>query len=419
MTNDGENHEIPNDLGDLQSRPIPKSEDMSTKKAKPSNGKPRGARRASTSWRWASIIGFIILGLVVVGIAIACVADWPSQSVRIEKGVDLAARACLGVSSAYAWILYTMDQHYQRLPPLQAFRPSSRREIGSGLGDTYTSLSQALVARNSLYQTPELVRQKRVEAMRFHLPDDSLISEHLQLFLRQSVCVDDDLLKLVHRTTQMANLALRQHHHTHETLRSIQRVQYWGTFEPLRIFLVGTSTQEAHLQTRLQEHVELLQEKIEVVDYATREVLQQFIGLAFTTENIRESSLQDQRRLLAIKEETASHRDWSIRAAMQLFRIPEPEDLAEISRNVRLAQDIHDWTTGVVELLEHLTTHLTHAKIQIASLIEILNTDATVKWGKDNKDHELLEFLAQMSDGFILLEHNAGAWNQIQLSGRI
>ena len=419
MTNDRENHETPNDLEDLQSPAIPKSENNSTKNAKPSSSKARRARQVSTSWRWASIICFIILGLVVVGIAIACVADWQSQSVRIEKGIGLASRACLGVSSAYAWILYTVNQHYQSLPPLQALRPSSRRELGSGLGDTYTSLSQALVARNSLYKAPELVRQKRGEAMRFQLPDDSLISEHLQLFLRQSICVDDDLLKLVHRTTQMATLALRQHHHTQETLRSIQRIQYWGTFEPLRISLVGTSTQEAQLQTRLKEHVELLQEKIVVVDYATREVLQQFIGLTFTTENIRESSLQDQQRLLLIKEETASHRDWAIRAAMQLLRMPEPEDLVEISRNVKLAQNIHNWTTGVVELLEHMTTHLTYAKIQIGSLIDILSTDGTVKWGKDNKDYELLEFLAQISDGFILLENNTAAWNQIQLSGRV
>ena len=415
MTKGGEDHATPNVLEDLQPRAIPKSD----KKAKPSNSKARRARQVSTSWRWASIICFIILGLVIVGIATACAADWPSQSVRIEKGIGLAARACLGVSSAYAWILYTVDQHYQNLPPLQALRPSSRQELGSGLGDTYTSLSQALVARNSLFQAPELVRQKRVEAMRFQLPDDSLIFEHLQLFLRQSFSVDDDLLKLIHRTTQMATLALRQHHQTHETLRSIQRVQYWGTFEPLRISLVGTSTQEAQLQTRLKKHLELLQEKILVVDYTTREVLQEFLGLTFTTENIRESSLQDQRRLLLIKEETASHRDWAVRAAMQLLRIPEPEDLAEISRNVRLAQDIHDWTTGVVELLEQMTTHLTYAKIQVGSLIDILNTDGTVKWGKDNKDHELLEFLAQISEGFVLLENNAAAWNQIQLSGRI
>ena len=202
---------------------------------------------------------------------------------RDAKEHGLASQAYLGVSSAYAWGLYTGGQLYQRLPARQARRPSSREEIGSGLGETYTGHSQALVARNLLHDAPKLIMQKRGEVMRFRLPKDSLIRKHLVLFRRQTVDLDEDMFAMMFRIFQVASLAIKQQSLTRETLSSIQqRDRYWSTFGPfpifewLRIYFVGTSTQEAQLQTRLKDHVELLYEKTVDADTTTEKMLQRF-----------------------------------------------------------------------------------------------------------------------------------------------
>ena len=391
-----------------------------------SRSKAGRGRHASNSWGWASVISFILLLLFIAGIRLVGIADRQSLSVGMQKSIDLASQAWLGAGTASAWMMYTGGQLYQRVPPLQAPRHSSREEIGSGLGETYTGLSQALVARNLLHDAPELLRQKRGQAMRFRLPEDSLISNDLRLFLQLTQDADEDMLEMIFRIYQVATLALRQQSLTQETLGSIQQhVQYWSTFGPfatfewLRIYFTGISTQEAELRTRLKDHVELMYEKIIAADASTHRVLQRFHNLAFTTENIRESCLQEEQRLLSIKGVMASHINWLMRAAMQYGIVPASEEIAKISRNVELADDIHEWSKGIVKLLEHITIHLKYAKVQMGSLMEILRAGGTIKWTEDTKNAEFMEFLAQIAEGFALLMDNSAAWDQLQLSGQI
>lgn len=278
MTRDHRDHPISKVLKDPSSA-LPRSQNASTHNATSSSSKAGRSRHVSNSRGWASIISFILLGLFIAGIGAVCVADLQFPSVGMRKSVGLASQACLGVSSAYAWILYTAGMLYQRLPALQAPRPSSREEIGSRLGEAYTGLSQALVARTLLRGAPELLMQKRGEAMRFRLPEDSLILKDLRLFQQQTFDADDLILFMMLRMHQVSRLALRQQSLTRETLSSIQqRDQYWSTFGPfpifewLRIYSVGTSTQEAQLQTRLQDHVELMYENIIDAEVATHKV---------------------------------------------------------------------------------------------------------------------------------------------------
>ena len=380
---------------------------------------------ASNSWGWASIISFILLLLFIAGVGLVWVADRQSFSVGMQNSVDLASQAWLGACSAPAWMMYAGGQLYQSVPPLQAPRHSSREEIGSALGETYTGLSQALVARDLLHDAPELLREKRGEAMRFRLPEDSLILNDLQLFLQLTQDADDDMLEMIFRIYHVATLALRQQSLTEETLGSIQqRVQYWRTvgpfvnFDGLRIYFMGLSTQEAELRTRLKDHVELMYEKIIAADASTHRVLQRFHHLAFTTENIRESCLSEEQRLLSIKGVTASQINWLMRRAMQYGILPESEEFAQISRNVELADDIHGWSKGIVKLLEHITIHLGYAKVRTGSLMGILRAGGTLMWTEDTKNAELIEFLAQIAEGFALLMGNSAAWRQLQLSGQ-
>ena len=340
--------------------------------------------------------------------------------------MDLASQAWLGAWSASAWMMYTGGQLYQRVPPLQAPRNSSREAIGSALGETYTGLSQALVARNLLHDAPELLIHKRGQAMRFRLPKDSMITNDLVRFLQLTQDADLDLLEAKSRIFSLARVALRQQGLTQETLSSIQQHdQYWSTFGPfatfewLRIYFIGISTQEAELRTRLTDHVELMYEKIIAADNSTHRVLGRFYNLASTTEKIRESCLQEQQRLPSIKGVTASHITWLMRAAMQYGILPESEEIAEISRNVERADDIHEWSKGIVVLLEHITNHLGHAEVQMGSLMEILRAGGTLTWTEDIKNAELMEFLAQLAEGFALLVDNSAAWDQLQLSERI
>lgn len=362
----------------------------------------------------------MISGLVVVAVVLAYVTGCESPSAGILKPCDLVLQAGAGVTSAYIWMMYATQQLYQRLPTLYtAPRHSSREQLGAGLGQTYSHLSEALAASDSLFQAPTLIGEKRAEAMRFQLPEESLTAEPLLLFLRQSVDIDEDLLRLILGIGQMASLALRQQQFTTDTLRAIQRDRYFGTFQILRICFVGISAQESRLRIRLEEHVRLLNEKIIGVDQAARKVLQEYITLTSTTEVIRQSSLQDQQRLLSIKEQTASQLDWIVRTAVQLFGLSEPEDLAKISQNVELAQDIHQWAQNVVDLLQRVTIHLKYAKTNTGSLMEIISKHGTITWDAVDKDREIMEFLAQMSEGVKILEYNTAAWVQLQVDGLI
>ena len=354
-----------------------------------------------------------------------CVADRHCLSVGRQKSIDLAYQAGLGVYSASAWMLYTAGQLYQRSPALQAPRTSSREEIGLRLGETYTGLSQALVQRNLLHDGPELLRQKRGEAMRFRLPDDSLISKDLVLFLQLTADADEDMLNVMFRIYQVSTLALRQQKLTDGTLSSIQqRTEYWSMvgpipiWKPLRVFFMGTSSQEAQLRSRLTDHFGLLYEKITAADASTYKALQRFYKLASTTENIRQSCLEEEQRLLLIKGVTAAHVNWLFRVAMQYNILPESEDIAEISRNVELANNIHEWLEGIIKLLEHITKYLKYAKVQVGSLMEILRAGGTLKWTEDTKNAELMEFLAQIAEGFALLIDNSAAWINYSSPGK-
>ena len=113
----------------------------------------------------------------------------------------------------------------------------------------------------------------------------------------------------------------------------------------------------------------------------------------------------------------AAHFNWIVRAALQWNILPEPEHIAEISANVKRADDIHGWSNGTIKLLEFLTINLKHSQVQRGSLLEILLAGGTLTWNEDNKSAELMEFLAQISEAFALLEDKPSAWDKLQLSG--
>ncbi|KAL8923739.1 MAG: hypothetical protein Q9208_004491 [Pyrenodesmia sp. 3 TL-2023] len=255
--------------------------------------------------------------------------------------------------------------------------------------------------------------------MRFQVPADSHTSLLLQRFLNQSLRVDEDLVILSLRTGQMGTLAFRQHQLTNGTLRSIRSVQYYGWFEWLRIDLLGISTQESALQQRLAEHFRLLSDKITDLDGALRKLLQDTTALASTAGDIRQSSLEDRQRLLSEKGEEASQIDWVVRVLIQVFKLPEPESLAQISRNLELAENILEWSQDVVAGLERMLTHLRHANIYINSLMDIIRGGGTIKWSLEDKDRELIEFLAQTAEGVRLLEDSNAARSQLQRRGHL
>ena len=310
------------------------------------------------------------------------------------------------------------EQLYHYLPNMQtAPRYSARNELGVGLGQTHSNLSQALVATNSLYAAPRLISKRRDEAMRFEVPDGSLILEPLQRFLDQSLNMDEDLFLLIIDTGKLATLALRQQQQTSATVRSVQYADYWGAFEPIRTRFVGVSTQEAHIQRRLVNHLEYLNDKVTAVDYAAHKVLQQYLALTSITDEIRQVSLEDRKRLLKKKEETAAQRHWIMGLSVQMLGLPEPEDMAKISKNVELAEGIHGWSQNVVDWLQQATLHLKRAKVHINSLMKIIRQHGTVKWSPPEKDYELIEFLAQIAEGVTLLGNNTAAWKELQSPG--
>lgn len=362
-----------------------------------------------------------ILVLIVIALTLACATGYESSSAELQGLCNPVFQAGAGVTSVYLWTQYTVQQLYLRLPTLQAApRHSSGEQLGAGLGQIYANLSQALAAGDSLYQAPKLISEKRGEAMSFRLPEGSRTKEYLQLFLQQSVHIDEDLLRLILSLGQVSSLALRQQQLTSDTLHSIQLVEYFGPFQTFRIRVLGISTQESQLQTRLEEHFRFMNEIVTGVDRAARDVLQEYIVLTSTTNDIRQSSIQDREGFLLLKEETASHWNWALRASIHIFGLSEPEDLALITQNIDLAQSIDEWAQGVVDLLQRVVLHLKYAKIDIQSVMETLNKYGTITWDDvADKDRTIQEFLARIAEGQELLTYNRAAWFQLQWGGHI
>ncbi|KAI4285729.1 MAG: hypothetical protein L6R35_004591, partial [Caloplaca aegaea] len=284
-----------------------------------------------------------------------------------------------------------------------------------GLDNTYTSLSEALAVSNLLYEAPTLVSQKRGQVMKFKIPEESLILEPLQRFLDQSVHVDGDLLELILRMGQLSTLALRQNNQTRDVVEDIQRVKYWVAIEQLHILLLGKAVQENLLSDRLQQHIELLSKTTVELDEDASKVLQKFVKLSNTAQAIREACEEDRRRCLKTKGKAAGQRNWLVRALMIKFLpLSEPEDLAQISRNVDLAADIHTWSQNVVTLLEHMTTKIQHTRVHLNLLMKIIQKHGKIKWTSENKHCELEDFRVQVAEGIKLLQASALARLQLQ-----
>lgn len=321
---------------------------------------------------------------------------------------------------AYLAVQAVVEYGAQQLAAISfAPRNSSRQEIGTGLDETYTSLSQVLAAGNALYNSPGLVSQKRAEAMKFIVSEDSPIAEPLQRFLNLSSPLDEDLLRVVLDTLDVAALALKEQKHTEKTMRSLRPISYWNLFERMGICLLGTSTQERVLYHRLAEHIQTLSDAVTQLDERVRKLLQAFIKLEHAAKDISKASFEEQQRLLSMKQEAAAQFDWLIRAAIQLLAVPEPQAMAWISKNIELAQDIHEWSHGVVIWLESMTTQLRYAKVYINRLIEILRKNDTVKWNIQGQEHELEELRAQVTNGISMLQNNTTARLQLQQFGQL
>ena len=382
-------------------------------------GAPR-ARQARKTYCWAILYFGGIFGLIVTALTLSYATGYKSSSVDLQKLYGSIFRAGVGVMSIPLGAYHATQQLIWRLPIMgPAPRHSSGEVLGAGLGDIYFDLSQALAAGNSLYPVPSLISQKRRLATRFRLPEGSLTVEPLSLFLEQSLHIDEALISLMLILGQTASTALRQQQLTGDTLRSIQSVEYFGTFQAFRIRLVGTSTQEAQLQTRLEEHLYRMNETIIDCDQALREVLRQFIVLASTTEIIRHSTIQDRERLLWIKEETASQWFWVVRTSTYMLGLSEPEDLAKISRNIELAHSIYEWAQDIVDVLQRATLHLQCAKTIVGSLMKTLNAFGTVTWDVADKDHKIQEFLDLIWEGQQLLTDNRAAFVKLQFAGHL
>ena len=359
-----------------------------------------------------------IFSLIVVALIFTCATGYEVSSVGLQTWCGPIFQAGAGVMSAYLWGQHATQQLYRRFPTMQpAPRHSSGQILGAGLGDVYSNLSQALAAGDTLFPVPSLISEKRVQAMRFRLPEGSLTAEPLRLFLQQSLHIDEDLIKLMLVLGQTAGTSLRQQQLTVDTLHSIQLVEYFGTFQAFRIRLIGTSTQESQLQTRLEEHLYYMKETIIASDQTLRKVLGHFLVLASTAEIIRNNSIRDRERLLRTKEETVSQQFWVFRASIYILGFPEPEDVAKISQNIELAESIYEWVQDIVDVLQRAMLHLECAKAIVGSLMETVHKFGTVTWDVTDKDRKIQEFLALIAEGEQLLIGNRAAWVKLQFGG--
>ncbi|KAI4131950.1 MAG: hypothetical protein LQ341_006320, partial [Variospora aurantia] len=352
--------------------------------------RPTSGEASPGSWFRVKQVCYWILSLLVVIGMLVYTTTQLSIPVGRQKVVDFVVQATFSLSSAYAAVHSCVSQAAQWLPTTNTDPTnSSRVELGQGLDDTYTSLSEALAASSLLYEAPTLVSQKRGQAMKFKVPEESLILEPLERFLDQSVHADGDLLDLILRMGQLSTLALRQNNQTRDVVKDIQRVQYW-------------------------QHIELLSKATVELDEDASKVLQKFVKLSNTAQAIREACEEDRRRLLRTKGRTAGQRDWLVRALINFLPLNEPEDLAQISRNVDLAADIHTWSQDVVTLLEHMTTKLQHTRVHLNLLMKNIQKHRKIRWTSENKHHELEEFRAQVAEGSKLLQASAIARLQLQ-----
>lgn len=360
----------------------------------------------------------ISLGLALAALFLACGLTDDSQAVILQHISGTMAQSGVHLVSAYLAVQIALEHGAQQLAEISfASRNSSREEIGAGLGETYTSLSQVLAAANILYKDPGLVSEKRNEAMKFNVSRDSPIREPLQRFLNLSSPLDENLLTVVLDSHDLAALGLKQQKLTEKTIRSLDSISYWDVFERAGICLLGTSSQERILYRRLLEHVQALSYAVAELDGKVRSLLQAFIKLEHATREISKASVEEYQRLLSAKQEVAAQFDWLLRAAIQLLVLPEPWALARISKNIEMAQDIHGWSYGVVIWLEHMTTELRHAKLKIHRLMENLRNHNTVKWGFDELDDEMEALRAQWANGTSMLQTNTAARHQLQRFG--
>ena len=292
---------------------------------------------------------------------------------------------------------------------------SSRSELGHGLSNTYFSLAQALATSNMLHKTPRLVSEKRAEAMKFEVPEGSLILTPLQLFLNQSSHVDEHLLTVMLRTGGVSSLALRQQQRTTDLMQSIRKSEFFRGGRSGE-FIWGKLVPEHQLYQRLKEHIELLSQEVTELDRLTRDVMQMFINLATTTGEISKVCSEEKQRLLDVKAVTAGNHNWLSRVVIDVV-LNEPEDLAQITRNIKSAVTIHEWALDVLKGLEQMVTHLRHAVTHLDELVRIIRKHKLVRWKDGDKSEEPSEFLAQIMEGVALLEGNNVARTQLLLTG--
>ncbi len=70
-------------------------------------------------------------------------------------------------------------------------------------------------------------------------------------------------------------------------------------------------------------------------------------------------------------------------------------------------------------MLERVSVYLTSGKVRAGTLMAIMKKSGTIKWSADEKDYEIMEFCAQVSEGVAMLSYNTDAWYQLQIDGRI
>ena len=325
---------------------------------------------------------------------------------RSQDDVCMVVRTTVNMTLIYAGFQLSVQYIGHKIATISyTTRNSSRVELGQGLNNTYFTFSQALATSNMLHEAPRLVGAKRREAMSFKVPQDSLILDPLVTFLDLSLHFDEDLLTVILQTGQLASSALRQQQWTRDVVEYVQRAEYWD-FEFLGISLFGTSTLEELLYKRLEEHVRILDNSTAELEEVTLQVRRTAQNLMATTRDIVEASINDMNRLLLIKGEFAGKRFWLVRALLESLPLNEPEDLAQISQNVILAANIHDWALKVTEWLEKLSDKLRNAKRHLIEPMKMLRRRDTVKWTKDNKSKELDAFLNDFMDGVMLLHEN-------------
>ena len=383
---------------------------------------PRKAERhgARTSFNLARgrtkllLMGLFTTVMILVGLAL--VGRLPSVEQLDGQWLSHRVQPYAGSLYASALTLVGMVQSYLFADPTGP-RRSARRAIGSRLDETYTSLSQAVAATSQLYTIPFVIGEKRRQAMGFHLPEGSLLMESLQLFLNQTLDLDEEILALMLSGARLGNLALREQEMTEAAIHSVSSGWYWRKFASIQ--LSKPSAQEARLKARLQQHISRLLDEVASTEKVASHVLRRFSLVADTGEQIRDTAVQDKTRLLHRKGAVASQHLWVFRVGLNVLQWNEPEDLAEISANLETAHDIHQWAVEVLPWLQKVLLHTKNAKVQIGSLSAMLTQGLTITWSSEDQRHELVEFLNSFAEGVLMLSENVKAWKELKGSSYI